>query len=96
MKKGHEVYPVHRRIKEVEGVMVYVSISDIDDRIDTVTMYVGAEASDMLLEEIISKEPKRIIFNPGAENSNLEKKAKEQGIATINACTLVMLKTRQF
>ncbi len=96
MEKGHEVYPVHRRVREIEGIIVYASISDIDDRIDTVTMYVGAEASDALIEDIIVKKPTRIIFNPGAENPNLEKQAREQGISTINACTLVMLKTGQF
>ena len=95
-EKGHEVYPVHRRVKEIEGVRVYPAINDIDDLIDTVTMYVGASASDALIEDIIAKKPKRIIFNPGAENLNLEKKAREYGITTINACTLVMLKTGQF
>ncbi|MCK4881898.1 MAG: CoA-binding protein [Candidatus Omnitrophica bacterium] len=96
IEKGHEVYPVHRRIKDIEGMRVYPSINDISDLVDTVTMYVGADVSDALIEDIIAKNPKRIIFNPGAENFNLEKKAQEQGIITVNACTLVMLKTGQF
>ncbi len=95
-EKGHEVYPVHRRVKEIEGMRVYPSINDISDLVDTVTMYVGADVSDALIEDIIAKKPQRIIFNPGAENVNLEKKAREQGIITVNACTLVMLKTGQF
>jgi hypothetical protein len=40
--------------------------------------------------------PKRIIFNPGAENWNLYRKAKEAGIEVLNACTLVMLTTGQY
>jgi hypothetical protein len=40
--------------------------------------------------------PKRIIFNPGTENAQLQKLASEKGIDTINACTLVMLKTGQY
>ena len=95
-EKGHEVFPVHQRIKEIEGMKVYESIQNIDDDIDTVTMYVGAKISDLLGEDIIAKKPGRIIFNPGAENLDLENKAKEKGIETINACTLVMLKTVQF
>ena len=75
---------------------VYPSINDIDDLIDTVTMYVGADVSDVLLEDIIAKKPRRIIFNPGAENVYLEKRAREQGMITVNACTLVILKTGQF
>ena len=36
-EKGHEVYPVHRRVKEIEGIKVYPSILDIKDFIDTTT-----------------------------------------------------------
>ena len=95
-EKGHEVFPVHQRIKDIEGMRVYSSIKDIKDSIDTVTMYVGTEISNAIGEDILVANPRRIIFNPGAENSLLECKAKEKGIEAINACTLVMLKTGQF
>ncbi|MEN9372069.1 MAG: hypothetical protein RLZZ64_1144, partial [Bacteroidota bacterium] len=35
--------------------------------------------------------PKRIIFNPGAENPSLSEKARQNGIEATEACTLVML-----
>ncbi len=95
-ENGHEVFPVHQRIKEIEGTRVYESIQNIDDDIDTVTMYVGAKISNLIVEDIIEKKPKRIVFNPGTENSDLENKANKNGIETINACTLVMLKTGHF
>ncbi|MCK5580333.1 MAG: CoA-binding protein [Candidatus Omnitrophica bacterium] len=95
-EKGHEVYPVHQRIKDIEGIQVYPSIKDIKDFIDTVSLYVNAETSNTLGDDIIAKNPGRIIFNPGAENSELAKKAQAKGITTINACTLVMLKAGQF
>jgi hypothetical protein len=40
--------------------------------------------------------PERIIFNPGAENPELEALADQAGIKVLEACTLVMLNTRQF
>jgi len=95
-EKGHKVYPVHKKTKAIKGMKAYESISDIDEEIDTITMYVSAKISALLSEDIITKFPKRIIFNPGAENSELEKNARNQGINTINACTLVLLKTGQF
>ncbi|MCK5708740.1 MAG: CoA-binding protein [Candidatus Aureabacteria bacterium] len=95
-EKGHEVFPVHKKIKNIEGINVYPLIKDIDFSLDTITMYVGKQISDILADDIIAHKPRRIIFNPGAENSDLEKKAQEQGIITLNACTLVMLKTGQF
>ena len=95
-EKGHHVYPVHQRIKDIEGMAVYPSIKDIKEPIDTVSLYVAADISSLLGEEIIVKNPKRIIFNPGAENVELEARAQSAGIKTLNACTLVMLRTNQF
>jgi hypothetical protein len=40
--------------------------------------------------------PKRIIFNPGAENPELEALARKNGIEVLNACTLVMLSIGNF
>ena len=45
---------------------------------------------------IISLQPKRIIFNPGTENSEFEKLALQNNIEVIEACTLVMLSTNQY
>lgn len=95
-EKGHAVYPVHQRIKDIDGQKVYPSIKDIVDPIDTVSMYVAADISSSLAGDIFSKSPKRIIFNPGAENPDLEAQARAKGITTLNACTLVMLRTKQF
>ena len=95
-EKGHAVFPVHQRIKEIEGIKVYPSIKDVPEAIDTVSLYVAADISSKLADDILSLKPRRIIFNPGAENSLLEAKAAAQGVNCLNACTLVMLKTGQF
>ena len=95
-EKGHGVYPVHQRIQDIDGVKVYPSIKDIVEPLDTVSLYVAADISDTLADDIIKKHPRRIIFNPGAENPSLEQKARASGITPINACTLVMLNTNQF
>ena len=95
-EKGHAVFPVHQRIKEIEGMAVYSSITDIAESMDTISMYVSADISSAMQENIIKAKPKRIIFNPGAENPPLEASLKAQGIEVINACTLVMLRTNQF
>ncbi len=95
-EKGHAVYPVHQRIKEIEGMKVYPSVKDIADPIDTVTLYVAADISTKIAEDILAKKPKRIIFNPGAENPELESQARGRAVDPVNACTLVMLRTGQF
>jgi predicted CoA-binding protein len=95
-EKGHAVYPVHQRIKLIDGVSVFPSLENVADPIDTVSMYVSPDISNLLADEILAKKPKRIIFNPGAENPQLAFQAQAQGIKTMEACTLVMLRTGQF
>ena len=48
------------------------------------------------IEEIIEAKPRRIIMNPGAENSALSVRAEKAGIEVVEACTLVLLRTGQF
>ena len=95
-ENGHTVYPVHKKLQEIEGIKVYASIGDVETEVDTVCLYVGSDISSSMAEDIILKKPRRLIFSPGAENPDLEAKAKESGILTVNGCTLVMLNTGQF
>jgi len=59
--------------------------------VHTITMYMNATNQHQWIDYILSLKPERIIFNPGAENPELAAKAHASGIATENACTLVML-----
>ena len=64
--------------------------------VDTVTLYLNPENQKPYYDYILSLHPKRIIFNPGTENEELEKIANEKGIKTMEACTLVLLSTNQY
>lgn len=48
------------------------------------------------LAALIALAPRRVIFNPGSEDETLAEQLREQGIACENACTLVLLRSRQF
>jgi len=95
-QKGHKAFPVHQRLKNIDGMTVYPSIKDINEPIDTVSLYVAADISTAIASDILGIKPKRIIFNPGAENPDMAKKAQAQGIATMDNCTLVMLRSGIF
>jgi uncharacterized protein len=64
--------------------------------IDTVTLYLNPMHQKQYYDYIVSLKPKRIIFNPGAENDELVAIAKKNGISPIDACTLVLLSTNQY
>ncbi|MEY2563898.1 MAG: uncharacterized protein QOH88_2091 [Verrucomicrobiota bacterium] len=93
---GHRTLPVNPAFDEILGEKCYPKISEAPGPIDTVTLYLGESRSTPLIPEIIGVKPRRIIMNPGAENSALAQKAEEAGIEVIEGCTLVMLRTGQF
>ena len=95
-EKGHTPFPVHPVIQDIDGVRVYKKLTDIAESIDTVTVYLSAENSNKVADNILNSGARRVIFNPGAENPELASRLKEKGIEAIEACTLVMLKTGQF
>ena len=64
--------------------------------IDTVTLYIGPHRQPEWYDYLLSLKPKRIIFNPGTENEEFEDLAREHGVEVLHACTLVMLRSRQY
>jgi len=92
---GHPVVAVGLREGRVDDVLLVKAIPQ-GTQVDTVTMYLNAENQSAWEDELIGLRPRRIIFNPGAENPAVAKKAEVAGIETLEACTLVMLSTGQF
>ncbi|QXP74592.1 CoA-binding protein [Tenacibaculum sp. HL-MS23] len=64
--------------------------------IDTVTLYLNSERQKEYYEYIVSLKPRRVIFNPGTENTEFYKLLKENEIKSEVACTLVLLSTNQY
>ena len=93
---GFVPIPVHPAGHDVDGVAGVKSIDDLDDPIDTLTIYVNAKISQAEKEKIMDLRPRRVIFNPGAENERLAHELEQIGIEVVRACTLVMLRTNQF
>ncbi len=93
--KGHAVVAVGRKAVVVDGVSISATPVATAD-IDTVTLYLNADHQKDYYDYILSLKPRRIIFNPGTENEELEELAAINGIQAIEACTLVMLSTGQY
>lgn len=94
-KSGYPVVAFGAR----EGVIETVEIGTefpIDKSIHTVTLYLGAKNQPEYYDQIIALEPKRVIFNPGTENHEFEERLTDLGVETLEACTLVMLASKQY
>ncbi len=97
VEHGHDVVPVHPAHRSIEGLPAVARLDDLaPGSVDTVTMYVGSGRSASLGPALIRLAPRRVIFNPGAENPALEARLEEAGIEAVDACTLVLLRTGQF
>jgi uncharacterized protein len=88
--KGHQVIAVGASEGMVGEIPIVKEIPSLTD-IDTVSIYLNADNQKIYAGTILALKPKRIIFNPGAENPVLERKAEAAGIEVLEACTLTML-----
>jgi len=94
-QNGHLVKAVGLREGVVSGVNITKEKEGFID-IDTITLYLNAKRQIDYYKYIISLNPKRVIFNPGTENSELYRILKENNIEFEVACTLVLLRTNQY
>ncbi len=91
----HPVIAIGKKPGNINGIPITTEHSAIQD-VDTITLYLNEHNQREYYDYIFSLHPKRIIFNPGAENDELANLAKEKGIKTMEACTLVLLSTGQY
>ena len=89
-RRGHEVVAIGNRKGQVLDVPIGTEQEPIEG-VDTVTLYLNPTNQQPYIDYILSLKPKRIIFNPGTENIQLEALAEEAGIEPVEGCTLVML-----
>lgn len=93
LKHGHEVVLVGIKEGEIAGIPIINNLDEPATPIDTVTLYVGPQRQSPYYDYLLELKPRRIIFNPGTENPELMKLAKENDIEPVIACTLVLLAT---
>ena len=91
----HPVVGIGKKHTMVEDVEIIKEKKQFDN-IDTVTLYLNPLHQQQYYNYILSLKPKRIIFNPGAENEELYDLAKQNNILPLEACTLVLLSTGQY
>lgn len=90
---NHEILPVGIKTGEVAGEEIHdMRQKPQFNEVDTVTLYIGTQNQPEWYDYILGLNPNRIIFNPGTENTEFVKMARDKGIDTIYGCTLVMLR----
>src|SRR5919107_6135255 len=75
----HPVVAIGRRAGKIGDIEI-ITGEPQQEEVDTVTLYLNPTNQKPYYDYILSLNPKRIIFNPGTENYELEKLANEKGI----------------
>lgn len=96
LEKGYPITPVHPRLKTIEGIPVVASLRTVRQPVDTLTLYVGPQRLEPLIDEVIALRPGRVIFNPGTESNELMQRLEQVGNHWLEACTLVLLRIGTF
>jgi len=93
--KGYPIVAVGYKEGSVDGVKIQKDFPT-DIEVDTLTLYLSKKNQIQFYDQMIALKPKRVIFNPGTENKELEQKLTDAGIEVVPACTLVMLSTGEY
>lgn len=96
IEHGHDVRLVNPFKESIDGHKCFKAVSDIEEKINTVTLYVNPTRFRDHIEEVIQAKPGRVIMNPGTEDDEMEKILVDAGITVCRDCTLVLLSSGRF
>ncbi len=80
---GYTLLGVHPTEKDVFGIPVVSSVSDLKSPIDILDMFVKGELITPMIPEILSLKPSCVWFQYGVENTEAETAFSQNGIMVI-------------
>lgn len=87
--QGYSVLAINPNELEVEGHRTYRSVLDVPGTIDLATLYVPPDIGVQVVEEIARKGIAEVWLNPGADGDQVVRRARELGVHTIQACSIL-------
>ena len=90
-RQGYRVLAINPNEREVEGHPTYASVLDVPGSIDVATVYVPPEIGVLVMEELAKKQIPEVWLNPGADGPRVVARARELGLKTILACSIIAI-----
>jgi len=87
--QGYTVFPINPNEREVEGHRAYPSVLDIPGELDMATVYVPPEIGVRVMDDLAKKAVPEVWLNPGADGPDVVARARELGVHTIQACSIM-------
>ena len=88
-RQGYTVIAINPNEPEVEGHKTYPSVLDVPGEIDMATVYVPPEVGVGIMEQVAQKGIPEVWLNPGADGDDVVARARELGLKTIQACSII-------
>ena len=88
-RQGYAVIAINPNETEVEGYRTYPSVLDVPHPIDMATLYVQPDVGVRVIEELARKQVPEVWLNPGADGPAVVRRARELGVRTIQACSIM-------
>lgn len=95
VQHGYPVRAIGKRSGTIDTIPIETNQPYVEN-VDTITVYLSALHQESIKDYVIQINPRRVIFNPGAENPSWQADLTQRGIQCLEACTLVMLSTGQY
>lgn len=95
-EKNLDFILVNPRLRQIDGHPCLASLEEVNEPVDTITVYLNPTHQAPLLPRMARLRPRRVIFNPGSESPASQQYLMAQGIKVLEACSLVLLKTGQY
>jgi predicted CoA-binding protein len=90
-RQGFTVLAINPNEAEVEGHKTYASVLDVPGTIDMATIYVPAQQGVRIMEQLAQKGVPEVWLNPGADAAEVVARARELGLKTIQACSIIAI-----
>ena len=90
---GRTVYPLNPSAPEVEGHPAYATIADLPEVPESLSIVTPPHITRAVIQQAIAADVQNIWMQPGAEDSQGSKLAREAGVNVIDdgSCVLVLL-----
>jgi hypothetical protein len=89
--RGFDVYPIHPRLKKVDGVDVYASLGELPEKPDVAVMVVNPQRGIKVMEDIRGEGISPVWMQPGTRSDEIREYAREHGIELVEDCVLTRI-----
>ncbi len=90
IKRSYELFPIHIREKEINGIVCYPGIEVVRDKVEGIIINTNPKNTLQILDELKKNNITKVWLQPGAESEDVIKKANDLNLSVIsNRCLLM-------